>query len=64
MYVNRFVDDQVEVTYIAAHTGHDLGTCELPFLPIPHGVRETVAIKLSQGIPAERIMDGIILNFV
>lgn len=58
MYANRFIDDHVEVIYIAAHTGHELGTCQLPFLPIPHSVKESVAIKLNQGILAERIMDG------
>ena len=58
MYADKFLDDHVEVTYITAHTGHELGTCQLPYLPIPQSVKESVAIKLSQGIPAERIMDG------
>ena len=64
MYVNRFIDNHVEVTYVSAHTGHELGTCELPFLPISQSVKEAVAIKLSQGIPTERIMDGNKLQYL
>ena len=53
MYVDEFVD-HVEVKYITAHNGHELGVCELPFLPLPPSVKESVAIKISQGIPSER----------
>lgn len=58
MYVNEFSDDRIEVKYIAAHHGHELGVCELPHLPLPQSVKESVAIKLNQGIPPERILDG------
>ena len=55
MYVNEFLDGHVEVSYIKGHTGHELGVCELS---IPASTRETVAMKISLGIPAERIMEG------
>ena len=58
MYVDKFNDDHVEVKYISAHHGHELGVCELPYLPLPQSVKESVSIKLSQGIPSERILDG------
>ena len=55
---NEFGDHHVEVKYISAHHGHELGLCELSCLPLPPSVKESVAIKLSQGIPPERILDG------
>lgn len=58
MYVNEFQDGHAEVTYIKGHTGHELGVCELPYLSIPASIRETVAMKISLGIPPERIMEG------
>ena len=58
MYVTEYLDCRVEVKYISAHSSHDLGTTELPYLPLPKGVKEEVAIKLSLGIPPERIMEG------
>ena len=58
MYVNKFQDGHVELTYVKGHTGHELGVCELPHLSIPASIRETVAMKISLGIPAERIMEG------
>jgi hypothetical protein len=59
IYVNEFCDGHVEVTYIAGHTGHELGVCELPHLSLPASVKDTVAMKLSLGIPADRIMEDI-----
>ena len=59
MYVTAFTDGHVEVTYISVHTAHELGTSELPHLPLPKGVKEEVALKISMGIPSERIMEGI-----
>ena len=53
MYVNKFQDGHVELTYVKGHTGHELGVCELPHLSIPASIRETVAMKISLGIPAE-----------
>ena len=59
MYVTEFTDGHIEVKYISAHTAHELGTSELPHLPLPKGVKEEVALKISMGIPSERIMEGI-----
>ena len=59
MYATAFTDGHVEVKYISAHTAHELGTSELPHLPLPKGVKEEVALKISMGIPSEQIMEGI-----
>ena len=40
--------------YIAGHTGHELGVCELPHLSLPASVKDAVAITLSLGIPVYR----------
>ena len=58
IYVYEFRDGRVEFTYIAGHTGHELGVCELPHLSLPASVKDAVAMKLSLGIPADRIMKG------
>ena len=60
MYVTEFSDHHIEVTYISAHTGHELGTSELRFLPLPENTKQAVSQKISLGIPTERILDGII----
>ena len=62
MYVTEHMDGKVEVKFISAHSGHDLGAAELPHLPLPKGVKEEIAIKLSLGIQPERIMEGIHRN--
>ena len=64
MYVDEYQDGHVEVSYITAHSGHDLGTCELPHLPLPSSTKETVALKVSQGIPPARIIDGIAVHYL
>ena len=61
MFVNRFEDGHVEVTYISGHMGHELGVCELPYLSLSAGVKDAVAMKLSLGIPADRIMEGSVV---
>ena len=58
MYVNEYDDGHVEVTYITAHTNHELDAAELPHLPLPDSVKKEVAMKVSKGIPPERIQDG------
>ena len=58
MYVNEHIDGHVDVVYITAHTNHELGTTELPHLPLPDSIRKEVALKVSKGIPPERIQDG------
>ena len=60
MYVNEYIDGHVEVTYITAHTNHELGAIELPHLPLPNSVRTEVALKVSKGIPPERIQNGTV----
>ena len=61
MYVNEYRDSHVEVTYISAHSGHELGTHELPFLPLPESTKEAVSRKISQGVPTPRILEGMFL---
>ena len=60
MYDTEFTDYHAEVTYISAHTGHELGTSELQFLPVPESAKQAVFQKISLGIPTERILDGIV----
>jgi hypothetical protein len=59
MYVTECEDGHVEVKYISAHTSHELGTPELPHLPLPKSVKEEIAMKISTGIPPERILEGL-----
>lgn len=58
MYVNEYIDNHVEVTYISAHSGHELGKTELQYLPLPQSTKDEVATKVSIGIPADRIKQG------
>ena len=59
MYVTEFVDGRVEVKYVTGHTGHELGPSEIKHLPLPGSTREEVAMKISVGVPSERILDGM-----
>ena len=59
MYVTEFFDLHTEVTYISAHTGHELGSNELQFLPLPESTKQVVSQKICLGIPTERILEGI-----
>ena len=45
MYVNEYHDNHVEVDYVSAHTNHELGAKEMPYLPLPSSVKEEVAEK-------------------
>ena len=56
--MTEYLDGTIEVKYISAHSNHDLGTMELPYLPLPKGVKEEIAVKINLGIPPERIMEG------
>ncbi len=56
MYVDEYRDGHV--MYLTAHNGHELGSNQLPFLPLPTSTKETVSLKTSQGIPPGRIIDG------
>ena len=51
----------MEVDYISAHTSHELGAKEMPYLPFPSTVKE-VAEKVNIGIPSQRILQGIMIN--
>ena len=58
MYVNEFRNGHVKVRYIQAHTGHELGSCEIKHLPLPESTKQVVATKLSLRIPSERMLEG------
>ena len=61
MYVDEYMDGHVQVKYITAHTNHQLGATELPFLPLPKSIREEAASKVNKGIPSERILKGMVM---
>lgn len=58
MYVDYFHDGHVTVTHVTAHTNHTPGLDEEKYLPIPKSIREDIAIKINNGIPTERILEG------
>ena len=58
MYVDELRDGQISVKYVSAHTGHNLGPQELKHLPLPASTKQEVAMKISMGIPPERILQG------
>ena len=58
MYVDFYDDGCVTATHVTRHTKHQPGPHEDMYLPLPKSIREEIAIKLSNGIPAERIMEG------
>ena len=63
IYVDELKDQgHVRIEYISAHTGHDLGPQELKYLPLPNTTKQEVAMKVSMGVPTERILKGIIMN--
>ena len=64
MYVNEYVDGHVEVIYLSAHLGHELGVSEFPFLPLPGSTKQDTALKVNQDIPPQRIMDGKVYLYV
>ena len=57
MYVDFCQDGHVIVTHVMAHTNHTPRCDEDKYLPIPKSIREEIAIKVSNGIPTERIME-------
>ena len=58
MYTDEYESGAVCVKYISAHTGHDLGSQELKNLSLPGSTKEYVALKISSGVPPERILQG------
>jgi len=63
IYATLTESGTVSVTHIATHTNHTLGVDESKHLPLPNSVKESIRIKLQDGIPIERIMDGMIMVF-
>jgi hypothetical protein len=59
MYVTCQSSGAVGVKYISSHTNHDLSLAQVKFLPLPKDTKDSIAIKLSLGIPIDRIMDDI-----
>ena len=59
MYVDYYEEGHVTAVHVTGHTNHQPGPHEDMYLPLPKSIREEIAIKLSNGIPAERIMEGI-----
>ena len=41
---------------------HDLLLAQPKFLPLPKDVKDGIAIKLSLGIPIDRILDGTVCS--
>ena len=64
MYLDEYIDQHVEVMYISAHTNHQVAATELKHLPLPKSTRDEVSQKVSQGITAERILEGKSLLFI
>ena len=64
MYVDVHEARCVTVRYIPTHTGHKPDCNELKFLPLPESTKEEVSLKLSQGIPTKRILQGIIYMII
>ncbi|XP_065920282.1 uncharacterized protein [Dysidea avara] len=58
IYADYYNDDHVTATHVTAHTNHTPGPHEDTYLPLPKNIKFAVAVKLSHGIPAERIMEG------
>ncbi len=40
--------------------GHELGPNELKYLQLPKSTKEEVSVKISIGIPLERILQGAV----
>ena len=53
--------DHVQVQYVSAHNTNKLCTSELQHLPLPQSSMDEVALKVSQGIATERIMEGLFI---
>ena len=58
MYVDFYEDSHVTVLHVMGHINYQPGPHEDMYLSLPKNIREEIAIKLSNGIPAERIMEG------
>jgi len=56
MYVTKFNSGKMEVKF---NSNHNPEEDEAGFLPLPVRTKEEIAMKLSEGISIERIMEGI-----
>ena len=61
MYVDELKSGRITVQYVSAHTGHELGPQELKYLQLTESTKEEVYMKIGQGIPPKRILQGIIV---
>lgn len=59
MYASVYRDGHIELTYVTGHTNHKPGPTEDGYLPLSSSTREEIALKLANGVPPERIMEGI-----
>ena len=50
--------------YIFLHSNHDLSSNQAKFLPLSKDIKNSIAFKLAQGIPIDRILDGKIHTIV
>ena len=57
LYIDELDDGHVSVKYISAHT-HELGSGELKYLLLPQSTKQEVGVKVSLGVPDERILEG------
>lgn len=64
IYATVHASGSVDVTYISTHTNHEPGVAESKHLPLPTTVKESISVKLQDGIPVERIMDGKISTYI
>ena len=64
MYATRHRSGVVSVKYVSSHTNHDLSLTQAKFLPLPKDVKDGIAIKLSLGIPIDRILDGTVMEII
>ena len=58
MYVTELQSGEVQVIYVSAHSNHETEEKEDAFIPLPASSKENIAMKISIGIPIERIMEG------
>ena len=58
LYPTQQHNGAVHVKYISLHSNHDLSLDQAKFLLLPKDIKNSTAIKLAQGIPNDRILDG------
>ena len=53
-----YINGTVHAKYISSHSNHDLSLDQTKFFLFPKDIKNSIAIKLAQGIPIDRILDG------